>query len=129
MPAIPGWQLALRLVLELGSLAAIGVGVYQSAAPGPMAWLLAVAAPAAAAVAWGTFAVKGDPSRSGKAPVEVPGWLRLAIEVAVFGTGTVLLALRHHWIWFGLLAAGLVVHHAGTTARLTWLLGRRPARE
>ncbi len=123
-PKIAGWQLALRFLLELGSLAALAVGAHRLAPAGPVAWLLAVAAPAIAAVAWGSFAVRGDPSRSGRAPIEVSGWLRLAIELSVFGAAALALALLRLWPWLALLVAGLLVHHAGTTARLRWLLRR-----
>jgi len=33
---------------------------------------------------WGVFAVPNDPSRSGAAPIAVPGMLRLAIEAIIF---------------------------------------------
>jgi hypothetical protein len=121
---IAPWQLALRFVLELSSLFAIGLGAHRLAT-GTMAWVLAIAAPAVAAVAWGTFAVKDDPSRSGNAPVAVPGWLRLTIELAVFGTGAAALALLRQWPWFAVFVAALIIHHAGTTPRLGWLLRRK----
>jgi hypothetical protein len=47
--------------------------------------------PLLAATAWGVFNVKGDPSRSGKAPVPVPGIVRLLLELAFFGSATLAL--------------------------------------
>ncbi|WP_280456932.1 DUF2568 domain-containing protein, partial [Nocardia carnea] len=41
--------------------------------PPPARWLLVVLLPVVAAAAWGVFAVPDDPSRSGAAPVAVPG--------------------------------------------------------
>ena len=124
VPAIAAWQLALRFALEIASLVALGAGARRRVAPrsSPLGWLLAFAVPLVAAAAWGTFAVKDDPSRSGKAPVAVPGWLRLAIELVVFAGGGVALGLVHAWPWLLIFAVALVVHHAGTTARLAWLL-------
>ncbi|MFD2270700.1 DUF2568 domain-containing protein [Undibacterium arcticum] len=40
--------------------------------------------PIAAAAVWGAFAVPGDASRSGSAPIAVSGVLRLGIEVTFF---------------------------------------------
>ena len=81
---IPPWQLAIRFGLEVASL--IAVGRYAgSQLRGPWSLVVAWAVPGAVALLWVTFAVKGDPSRSGNAPVPVPGPLRLALELAVFG--------------------------------------------
>ena len=38
-----------------------------------------------AACLWGIFAVPNDPSRNPNPPVGVPGWLRLIIELGIFG--------------------------------------------
>ncbi len=37
------------------------------------------------AICWGIFNVPDDPARSGQAPVLVPGWFRLLLEIALFG--------------------------------------------
>jgi hypothetical protein len=84
--------------------------------------LLAIGGPILAAVLWATFAVPDDPSRSGKAPVPVPGILRLALELAIFAfaawalydAGNSLLAL--------ILGAVVVVHYALSYDRIGWLL-------
>lgn len=39
------------------------------------------------AAIWGVFAVPNDPSRSGKTVVNTPGWIRLILELAIFGFG------------------------------------------
>ena len=118
---IPAWQLALRFGLEVGSLVAVGAWAYQLTAGAPNL-LAAIGASLLLAVLWGSFAVKGDPSRSGNAPVPVPGVLRLAIELIVFGAGAASLATRGQWVWFGVFVAALLVHHLGTTERISWLL-------
>ena len=76
---------------------------------------------------WGTFAVPGDPSRSGKAPVPVPGILRLVLELALFGfaawalydSGSPMLAL--------VLAVLTLIHYALSYDRIAWLV-RQPER-
>ncbi len=91
--SIPSWQLALRFALEVASLVAIGRyaggrfrGVWAYAAGGGVPLLIAVP--------WATFSVKGDPSRSGSAPVPIAGLLRLALEMAGFLGGAAALAAR-----------------------------------
>lgn len=120
-PAVAPWNLALRFLLEIaaaGSLAWWGWEATESWAR----YALAPAAPLAAMAIWGLFNVPGDPSRSGSAPVPVPGWLRLLIELAVFGAGATALALA--WLaWAGLAFGALVVlQNATSWKRLAWLL-------
>lgn len=118
-PRVPPLQLALRFLLELAALAGLArLGLRHGGV-----WA-AVGLPALAATAWVTFAVRGDPSRSGRAPVPVPGVLRLLLEAAVLALGAAGLSDRP-----ALLAADLLAiawHHAGTVPRLRWLV-RQPA--
>jgi hypothetical protein len=113
-------NLAFRFVLEIAALIAIGVGGYNLAR-GFAAWILAIGLPLIAAVAWGTFNVPGDGSRSGEAPVEVPGAVRLLLELVFFSTAVVLL-------WFvspvaaTLLGLGVLVHYLLSIDRIRWLI-------
>ncbi|MFQ6227417.1 DUF2568 domain-containing protein [Nocardia sp. NPDC002869] len=50
--------------------------------------------PVIAATAWGVIAVPDDPSRSGAAPVAVPGAIRLLVEFAVLFGGAAALFRR-----------------------------------
>jgi len=80
--------------------------------------------PVAAAVLWGVFAVPGDPSRSGGAPIPVPGVLRLALEAAVFGAGMWALAdsgFTRSGVAFGMVAT---IHYAVSYDRIAWLLNQ-----
>lgn len=121
---MPRWQLALRFGLELAALTALGVCGYDFAGV-----VAAVGLPLVAAVLWGTFAVANEPYRAPNAPVPVAGPVRLAIEALVFGGALVVLALDARWIWFAIFAALLVVHHAGTGDRLSWVFhATRPRR-
>ena len=116
-------NLALRFLLELVALFGLGAwGWYSTDSAGR--FLLVLGVPLLAAAAWSAFAVPDDPSRSGRAPVAVPGWVRLALEILVLGGGA--LALHHA----GFERAGLVfavlagLHYAISYDRIAWLLRR-----
>lgn len=75
----PG-NLALRFLLELFSLFAMRYwGWTQHTAL--LRVLFAIGLPVLAAALWGTFRVPDDP---GKAPVAIPGYLRLLLEASYF---------------------------------------------
>jgi hypothetical protein len=76
-------NLAIRFLLELSVLLAMGVWGWRQG-EGWFRFLFALGVPIIAAIVWGTFAVPNDPSRSGAAPIAIPGILRLAIELAFF---------------------------------------------
>ena len=119
IPKIPGWQLVIRFSLEIAAQISIGMWGYQLAG-----WPLAIGLPVIAAGLWGTFAVVGDPSRSGKALVKVPGAVRLGIELLVFLGGAAALAALEHWLPLGFYVAAVALHHAQTTPRIRWLLSQ-----
>jgi hypothetical protein len=73
--------LTIRFLLELAALAALAYwGLTQH--EGLLRVLLAVGLPLLAATLWGTFRVSGYPN---KAPIEVPGLVRLLLEFVIFG--------------------------------------------
>jgi hypothetical protein len=117
-------NLALRFLLEIAALVAIGYWGW-SQNDGLLRFVLVIGAPLIAAILWGTFAVPDDPSRSGKAPVPVPGIVRLVLELAIFAfaawalydTGNVVLSL--------ILATVVVIHYALSYDRIAWLLRQR----
>jgi hypothetical protein len=122
-PEMRPWNLTLRFGLEIGALIGLGVAAWIQT-EGAARWVAVITVPLAAAALWGTFNVLDDPSRSGEAPVEVPGWVRLAIELLVLGGG---------WIAYGVagfpaigaaFAALTVLHYAVSRARVHWLLSR-----
>jgi hypothetical protein len=117
-----GWNLALRFGLEIGALFGLGAAAWKLT-PGWFRWVLAIVVPVAAAIVWGVFNVLGDPSRSGGAPVEVHGWIRLALELAILlaGAAGMWIAFRHEiGIAFAIL---IVVHYAMSWNRIQWLIG------
>jgi len=96
-------NLAIRFLLEVSALLSLGLWGWRSG-NGWFRFALAILLPIVAAVLWGTFAVPGDPSRSGRAPVAVPGTPRLALELGIFA------------------CAAWALHDAGFT-RAAWILG------
>jgi hypothetical protein len=122
-PRMAAWNLALRFGLEMAALAALGVAGW-TLAPGLLRWLAVVALPLVAAAAWGVFNVVGDPSRSGSAPIEVPGWARLGVELAVLGGGAVALAVSGRAALGAALGLLIVLQYATSWARVRWLLER-----
>ena len=116
-----GWNLALRFGLEMAALVGIAMGAW-GLAPGSTRWPAVVVVPLLAAAAWGTFNVVDDPSRSGEAPVEVGGTVRLAIEVAILGAGAVGFVVAGHIVVAVVFAALPAIHYAASSARLAWLL-------
>ena len=115
------WNHALRFGLELAAICGLAAWAWRST-DDVARWLGVFLLPVAAMAIWTVFNVPDDPSRSGGAPVEIPGWLRLAIEIAILGASTAALVARGP-LWFGLTVGGLtVVHYLASTARLDWLL-------
>lgn len=121
---MPGWNLALRFLLELAAFTGFGWAGWHLA-DGLAALVLTIILPVAAATVWGVFAVPNEPNRNPKAPVPVPGWLRLTLELLIFFGGAAGFA------FFGARAVGIglaalvVVHLAFSTGRTRWLLKQR----
>jgi hypothetical protein len=119
-------NLALRFLLEIAALVAI---VYWGFSQHTGIWrfIIGIGVPVIAAAIWGTFAVPDDPSRSGRAPVPIPGVLRLALELSLFGlavwalydTGSLMLAL--------IMAGVTIVHYALSYDRVVWLFRQKEA--
>jgi hypothetical protein len=114
-------NLAVRFFLELAALVVMAFwGSRQGA--GITRYVFAILVPLAAAALWGTFAVPGDPSRSGSALIAVPGGLRLGIEAAFFTFAVWALYQLGHIALARTMTAVLAVHYAVSYDRLAWLL-------
>ncbi len=115
-------NLALRFVLELVALAGLALLGWTLGGEG---WRLipAIAIPVAAAAAWGTFRIPNDP---GPAPVAVPGPVRLALEVVVFGGGVLGFAAAGHVTAALVIGAVMVGHYVSSYDRVARLLRNRP---
>ena len=117
------WNLGLRFLLELAALAGLSVAGWRLA-PVPWNWLAVIALPVIGAALWGVFNVPGDPSRSGAAPVPVPGFVRLAVEFLVLSGGAAALVAAGFRTAGVVLAVLVVVHYALSWDRIAWLLSR-----
>jgi Protein of unknown function (DUF2568) len=114
-------NLALRFFLEMTAI--IGVGMWGwHRADDLTKYLYAIGLPMAMSVVWGVFNVPGDPSRSGSAPVVVPGWLRLMIEAAFFSLGALALISQGYTMLGGVFIVVVVLHYLASVNRVMWLL-------
>ena len=114
-------NLFLRFLLEVAALFALGLWGWRVGS-GPTRWLLALALPTVAAVAWGTLAVPGDPSRSGGAPVPIPGLVRLLLELSFFAAAVLSLRTLGWERWGTVLGVVVVLHYLVSYDRVSWLV-------
>jgi hypothetical protein len=122
-PEMRPWNLALRFGLEIGALTGLGIAAWTQT-DGAARLVAVAAAPLAAAALWGTFNVVDDPSRSGEAPVEVPGPVRLAIELTVLGGGSIVFGIAGRPAIGTAFAALTVLHYTVGRERVYWLLSQ-----
>jgi len=111
-------NLALRFLLELAALAAYAVWGWNTG-EGILRYLLAIGLPLVLAAIWGTFRVPGDP---GKAPVPVPGLIRLIYEALYFGGAAWCLFALNSQPWAGIFTSLTVVHYLTSLDRVIKLL-------
>ncbi|MDF2388345.1 YrdB family protein, partial [Nostoc ellipsosporum NOK] len=81
-----------------------------------------LALPLIAAILWGVFAVPGDPSRSGRAPMPVPGAVRLVLEFIILFGGAAGFHLAGHAATAIVMAVLIAISYAFSLDRLAWLL-------
>jgi Protein of unknown function (DUF2568) len=104
MSGLRGVTLTARFLCELAMLAALAYWGF-GAGDGPGAWLLGIGAPVLAAAVWGSLVAP-------KARWPVPGPVRVAIELVLFGAAAAALAAA------GQPVAGLVLGVAGVVTSL-----------
>ena len=114
----------LRFLLEMAALFALGYAGWNLVDDALVSVVLATALPLLGATVWGVFRVDGDPK---VAPIPVPGVVRLCIEVDVFTSAVVLLAVVGQAVTAGILAALVVGHYVWGHQRVRWLV-RHPGR-
>ena len=114
-------NLTVRFLLELAGLVAIAYWGW-SQHDGVLRFILAIGLPLLAGFLWHTFAVPEDPSRSGNAPVPVPGIVRLVLELAFFAFAAWALYAAGNTSLALILAAIVVIHYALSYDRIAWLL-------
>ncbi len=118
-------NLTLRFLLELTALFSFGYWGWNSTS-GWTRYLLAIVFPVVAAAIWGIFAVPDDPSRSGKAPIPVPGFLRLLLELIFFGSACWALYNTGLPNLSGIVGGLVILHYAVSYDRIVWLIKTKP---
>ena len=113
-------NLLLRFLLELVALFAIGRWGWQTGNDWTR-YLFVILFPLSGALVWGIFAVPNDPSRSGRAPVPVPGWMRLILELGIFGLACWGLFVTGAEISSLVLLLLVVIHYSFSLDRIKWL--------
>lgn len=114
-------NLALRFLLELTAWGAVGLWGWKTT-DGLLRYVLAVGLPLLVIGLWVVFAVPNDPSRSGNAPIPVPGTFRLLLELAIFAAGAWALWAAGYAQWGLMLAILVVLHYTISYDRIAWLL-------
>jgi hypothetical protein len=117
-------NLAFRFLLELAGVAAFVIWG-RALVDGWWGWVLGFGVAIAAMALWATFAVPEDESRSGKAPVPVPGWVRLSLELLFFGLAVWALDSAGLRTWAMALAVAVAVHYSLSWDRIGWLANQR----
>lgn len=111
-------NLGVRFALEIVALVAVGMWGYQKP-DGTMRYLLMIALPLLLAGLWGTFRVPNDP---GVPPVQVPGVVRLVLELGFFGAATWAFLDVEYQRAGVLLALAVLIHYVVSYDRILWLL-------
>lgn len=116
-------NLVFRFFLELVTLFSMGLWAWRQG-DGWLRFILAVGVPLLFAVLWGVFAVPDDPSRSGAAPIPVPGLLRLFLELIFFTVGVWMLRQSGYQSTSIVLGLAIIIHYILSYDRIMWLLQR-----
>ena len=118
-------NLAIRFLLEMAALISFGM-FGESLNESWSRWIFAIAFPVIAAAIWASFAVPHDPSRSGKAPVPIPGAFRLVLELLFFLAAVLVLRSLGYPLLALILSATVLLHYLVSYDRLAWLIRTRP---
>jgi hypothetical protein len=117
-------NLVFRFLLELAAIFVFGLWGH-SLVEGGMRILLAILFPLLFAVLWGIFAVKGDPSRSGKTVVQTPGIVRLLLELMLFGAAAWMMLVLDYTLLALIFGLAVVIHYFLSFDRIAWLLKQK----
>jgi hypothetical protein len=108
-------------VLEIIMFVAMAIWGWQQG-DGFLRFVFALGVPLVAAILWGTFAVPGDPSRSGKSPVRTPGIIRLLLELALFGFAAWAIYDMGYVMVSVVYGALVLIHYGLSYDRILWLV-------
>ena len=116
-------NLAVRFLIEIAALLSVGMWGWKQSD----AWLrffLAIGLPIILAAIWGVFAVPNDPSRSGLAPIIIPGVTRLVIEFIFFALAIGALYDMEFNKLSIVLGIVVVIHYIVSYDRIMWLISQ-----
>lgn len=117
-------NLAIRFLLEVMGIITFGVWGYHQSETG-LRILLAVLLPLGFAMLWGIFAVRDDPSRSGKTVVQTPGIIRLILELGLFGVAAWMMLDLDYCLIALIFGLTVTMHYIISYDRIAWLLKQR----
>jgi len=110
-------------LLEIAALLTFGFWGW-GLAEGTFKFIFTLVTPLLAAVFWGIFNVPGDPNRSGKAPIPVPGLIRLGLEFIFFGLAAWMLFIMGAETLTWVYSTIVIIHYGVSYDRIRWLLGK-----
>ena len=113
-------NLFIRFLLEMFTLFITGLWGWQLT-ESVLRFFLAIGVPLILATLWGVFAVKNDPSRSGKTVVSTPGSIRLILEISFFGFGVWALGNLGNLKASIILLIVVLLHYIFSYDRIIWL--------
>ncbi|MFO7934339.1 MAG: YrdB family protein [Bacteroidales bacterium] len=114
-------NLLLRFLLELMALIVTAMWGYSlSDSWSRILW--AILFPLLFAAIWGVYAVKEDPSRSGRTVVPTPGPVRLLLELALFGVVTWMLIDLGYTLTGAIFGGVVLIHYLISLDRILWLM-------
>lgn len=117
-------NLFVRFLLEASAIITFGIWGYLQSDTW-MRILLAVGLPLLFAILWGVFAVRNDPSRSGRTVVSTPGLLRIVIELVLLG-GAAWMIIDLDYLLLGLVFGTVaLLHYIISYDRILWLLKQK----
>lgn len=113
-----------RFLLELTAILVFGTWGHSLSDP-PLNILTALILPLGFVLLWGIFATRNDPSRSGKTVVQTPGWIRLLLELLLFGSAVWMLLDLERGTLALLLTLTVILHYSLAWKRSLWLFSQR----
>ena len=116
-------NLVLRFILEVCAFISVGVWGWNQT-DGLLKFVLGFGFPFLLACIWGIFAVPNDKSRSGKAPIPTPGFIRLIIELGIFALATWSLYSLGYDKFYLIYGVVVLIHYALSYDRVVWLLAK-----
>ena len=117
-------NLVIRFILEVGAVLSFGIWGFRLSAIWTQ-YLFVILLPLMFALIWGVFAVKNDPSRSGKTVVSTSGLIRLIIELGLFGAATWMMFDLDFVILGWIYGAVVLLHYVISFDRIGWLLKQK----